>query len=291
MAGTIGNPLSWSVDAMRSARRHLGDMADAVSADAGARPQVRRITYADLGLALRRGFDDFVACRSDVAFLCLLYPIIGAALAWMAYRGDLAPLLFPVISGFALVGPVAAVGLYEISRRRERGEPTSWGSAFAVAGSPSFGAILVLGLLLGLVFVVWMLAAGAIHAATLGPGAPASLRSFFGQVLTTGPGWAMILIGFGVGFMFAAVVLAISIVSFPMLLDRKVGIATAVLTSVRVALRNPGPTAVWGLIVAGSLALGSLPVFLGLILVLPVLGHATWHLYRLAVEIPPRIPA
>ena len=90
-------------------------------------PQVRRIDYSDLRVALRKGFDDFTACRSDVAFLCLLYPIIGITLAWLAFQGDLLALLFPVVSGFALVGPVAGVGLYELSRRREMGKETELG--------------------------------------------------------------------------------------------------------------------------------------------------------------------
>lgn len=284
MSETIGNPLSWSVDAMRGAGRHLGSVAGEIASDhPDAIPQVRRIDYADLKTALREGFADFVACRSDVAFLCLLYPIIGVTLAWLAFQGSFLHLMFPVISGFALVGPVAAVGLYEMSRKRELGQETSWGDAFAVARSPSFGAILVLGLMLALVFVVWIMAAKGIHAATLGPEIPGSIGVFARQVLTTGAGWAMIVVGMATGFLFAALVLATSVVSFPLLLDRHVGIPVAVVTSIRVAAMNPGPIAAWGAIVAVGLALGSLPVFLGLIVVLPVLGHATWHLYRLAI--------
>ncbi len=290
MAQTIGNPLSWSVDAMRGAGKHLGSVAETIATDDLAPPSVRRIGLDDLRIALRKGFEDFVACRSDVAFLCLLYPIIGVTLAWLAFRGDLLPLIFPVISGFALVGPVAAVGLYEMSRRREFGQQTSWADAFAVAGSPSFGAILVLGLLLAMVFTVWILAANGIYAATLGPAGPTTPGAFVSAVFGTGAGWAMIIVGMGVGFLFAALVLAISIVSFPMLLDRKVGLPLAVVTSIRVATTNPVPVAVWGLVVAGGLALGALPVFLGLIVVLPVLGHATWHLYRRAVVMPAPAP-
>ena len=118
----------------------------------------------------------------------------------------------------------------------------------------------------------------------MGPEAPVSTTAFLRDALTTGAGWAMILIGMATGFVFAMVVLAISVVSFPLLLDRNVGLPVAVVTSVRVATRNPRAICAWGLIVAVSLALGSLPAFLGLIIVLPVLGHATWHLYRLAVR-------
>jgi uncharacterized membrane protein len=152
-----------------------------------------------------------------------------------------------------------------------------------VVRAPAFGAILVLGLILLAIFLLWLAAAYAIWLMTLGPQPPASIGAFAQQVLTTGPGWMLIVVGFGVGLLFALVVLAISVVSFPLLLERDVGLRTAVATSVRAVLTNPGPMAAWGLIVAGGLVLGSIPVLLGLIIVMPVLGHATWHLYRKVV--------
>jgi uncharacterized membrane protein len=106
---------------------------------------------------------------------------------------------------------------------------------------------------------------------------------FVYDVLATPAGWSMIGLGVGVGFLFALLALAISVVSFPLLLDREVGFDTAVLTSIRAVLTNPGPMAAWGLIVAGGLVIASIPFFLGLIIVMPMLGHATWHLYRLIV--------
>ena len=233
--------------------------------------------------------EDFGACRTDVIALCVFYPVIGALLAWFAFDRNLVPLLFPVISGFALLGPVAGVGLYEMSRRREIGEEPSWAHAFAVVRHPSFAAIAVLGLMLGGVFVVWMLTAHGIYYATLGPELPASLGAFLRDTFTTGAGWAMIIVGCAVGSLFAALVLAISVVSFPLLLDRDVGLPVAVITSLRVTAANPVPIAVWGLIVAAGLVIGSIPFFLGLIVVLPVLGHATWHLYRRTVVMEPRL--
>jgi uncharacterized membrane protein len=285
MAQTIGNPLSWGVDAIWGASRHLGAIVGRLGSRATdtAMPEVRRIGMEDLRAALRAGLEDFAACRSDVVFLCILYPIMGALLTWFAFDARLLALIFPVVAGFALIGPVAGVGLYEMSRRRERGEEVSWLTAFAVMGSPSFGAILALGLALGLIFVVWIATAQGIYALTLGPYAPLTARAFLTEVLTTPAGWTMIVAGFAAGAVFAAVVLVTSVISFPMLLDRDVGLPVAVATSVRFAAMNPGPVAAWGLIVAVSLALGSIPVLLGLIVVLPVLGHATWHLYRRAV--------
>jgi uncharacterized membrane protein len=247
-------------------------------------PTVRRIKVADLRDVLARGLDDFGAYRTDVIFLCLVYPFVGIALAWLTFGYNFLPLLFPLASGFALVGPVVAVGLYEMSRRREQGLSITWADAFGVVNSPAFGAILILGLLLVAIFLFWLLVATLIYQVTLGPEPPASIAVFARDVFTTGAGWTMIVVGVGVGFFFALLVLAISVVSFPLLLDQDVGLGAAVSTSIDSVAANPGPMAVWGLIVASALLIGSIPVFLGLIFVLPVLGHATWHLYRKVVE-------
>jgi len=290
MSGTIGNPGSWVVDHAKAAGEHVGTVVGHVGlTHAGGQPMpgVRHFSVRDLREILRKGVDDFSACRTDVAFLAVLYPVIGVLLAWVAFNRNLLPLLFPVMSGFALLGPVAAIGLYEMSRRREMGEEPRWADAFAVWKSPSFGAILLLGLMLFGVFLVWILTANGIYYATMGPDYPTSIGSFLREVLTTGGGWTMIIVGCGVGFLFAALVLATSVVSFPLLLDRDVGLPVAVITSMRVTAANPLPIAVWGLIVAGGLLLGSIPFFLGLIVVMPVLGHATWHLYRRTVVAEP----
>jgi uncharacterized membrane protein len=248
-----------------------------------AMPPVRRIKAADLGDVLVRGIDDFEAYRTDVIFLCLIYPVVSIVLVWLTFSHGMLPLLFPLASGFALVGPFAAVGLYEMSRRREQGIRITWLDAFGVIRSPRFGAIMVLGLALLAIFLLWLLAANLIYQFTLGPEPPVSIAAFAREIFTTSAGWAMTLIGVSVGFLFAVLVLTISVVSFPLLLDRDVGLATAVRTSIRAVAANPSPMAVWGLIVAGGLVIGSISAFLGLIIVMPVLGHATWHLYRKVV--------
>jgi uncharacterized membrane protein len=252
--------------------------------DNAAAPQIRKIGFADLKYALARGLDDFLAMPSHAVFLCLIYPIIGIALARMAMGNNVLPLLFPIAAGFALVGPFAALGLYEMSRRREAGLDVSWKHALDVFRSPSIGAIAVLGLMLVAIFLVWVAVAQAIYVAYFGYTPAAAMSDFLHQVLTTSAGWGLIIVGNGVGFLFAVLALTLSVVSFPLLLDRDVGVATAILTSVRAVLANPVAMATWGLIVAALLAIGSLPVLLGLTVVLPVLGHATWHLYRRVVE-------
>jgi uncharacterized membrane protein len=281
----IRNPAEWGVDQLRTANlavERAGHSLRSPSRDA-ARPLVRRIELADLKDVLARGISDFAAYRTDVMFLCVIYPVAGLLLAWLAFGYDLLQLVFPLAFGFALIGPVAAVGLYEISRRREQGIEITWADAFGVVRAPAFGAILVLGLVLLAMLLLWLAAAQGVYVMTLGPEPPASLGAFARDVLTTRAGWALVAVGVGVGALFAVLVLTISVVSFPLLLDRNVGLYAAVATSVRAVATNPGPMAVWGLIVAGALAIGSIPLLLGLIVVIPVLGHATWHLYRKVV--------
>jgi uncharacterized membrane protein len=270
----IRNPVEWGVDQVRSAGSVLGQAAG--RRHAAAVPEIRRY-------ALARGVDDFAAFRGDVVFLVLIYPLAGLVLARLIFGYDLLPLLFPLASGFALIGPIAAVGLYEMSRRREFGAETGWADAFAVFQAPAIGSIVLFGLLLLAIFAIWVGVAVAIYDLTLGPAPPASVAAFVRDVFTTAPGWTMIGVGVGIGFLFAVGVLAISVVSVPLMLDRDVGLFAAIGASLRAVRTNPGPMAVWGLIVAAGLVVGTVPLFLGLIFVMPILGHATWHLYRRVV--------
>ena len=281
---TIKNPIEWSgaqlvqtAHAIGSMRRSLHHIQETIHSPPLI---VSKITVADLRDAIRQGFDDFGAYRSDVIFLCVIYAIVGLVLARLAFGMDMLPLIFPLASGFALVGPFAAVGLYEMSRLREQGVQVRWANAFDVVRAPGFGAIMILGLLLVAIFLAWLAAAWMVFANTLGPAQPASVSAFLRDVFFTDAGHSMIAIGVGVGFLFALVAMSISIVSFPLLLDRDVGLDTAIGTSIRAVWANPVPMAAWGLIVAAGLVLGSIPFFIGLVVVLPVLGHATWHLYR-----------
>lgn len=284
MAKTIGNPISWAAQSLGATSEHVTESVSRIgSSDTRQLPMVQTLTMQDLSACLRAGYQDFLETRADAIFLVLIYPIAGLLMFGMGMNLNMVPLLAPLVAGFALIGPVAAVGLYEISRKREQGAEVYWIDAFGVFRSPSFGAILALGFYLVMLLLVWLMMAQTIYVQTLGPEPPTSLGAFVTQVFTTGAGWTMVIVGTSVGFLFALCALAVSVVSFPLLLDRKVGLPVAVVTSVRVLRHNPGVILTWGFIVAALLVLGAIPMLLGLIVVMPVLGHATWHLYRRAV--------
>lgn len=249
-----------------------------------AAPAVRDLHISDLTDSLRLGWEDFKAIPTHAVMLVLIYPVLGLVLARLTMGYSVLPLLFPMAAGFALLGPFAAIGLYELSRRRERGEEPTASQAFGVLQSPSFGAMLSLGVILMVLFGVWIACAQAIYVATFGYQSAASIPDFLGQIFSSARGMTLIIVGCGVGFLFALAALCISIVAFPYMLDRHATAPEAMLASLRVAAHNPVATAMWGLIVAALLVLGTIPFFLGLTVVIPVLGHATWHLYRKALE-------
>jgi uncharacterized membrane protein len=251
---------------------------------------IRKIGLSDLSEALRLGGEDFKAVPSHAIILCVIYPVLGLVLFRMVLGYSVLPLLFPLAAGFTLIGPFAALGLYELSRRRERGEEAAAWDAMQVLRAPSFGAMLELGTLLLVLFIVWIAAADAIYIATFGNAPAASIPDFATRVLMTPQGWSLIIVGCGVGFLFAVVALCVSVVSFPLMLDRHATAIDSIRTSLRAVMKNPLAMAVWGLIVAALLVIGSLPLFVGLAVVLPVLGHATWHLYRKVVEPDPNPP-
>lgn len=291
MSEVIGNPLTWAVRTLRGGSHHVEKGAGEVAGEDSAPIEIGTLKISDLKPALRKGAEDFMALRTDVMFIVVIYPIVGVLLTWFAVHRELLPLIFPLMAGFALLGPVAAIGLYEMSRRREQGLETGWGDAFNIMASPSFIPIVILGAYLAAIFLLWMIVAFALYQVTLGPENPASITAFIQDVFTTGAGWTMLIVGIAIGFAFAALVLAISLVSFPLLIDRHVGITKAVVTSVKITLKNPVSVAAWGATVVVFLGLGVATLFIGLIFALPILGHATWHLYRKAVVSPDRKPA
>jgi uncharacterized membrane protein len=246
---------------------------------------VRKITHEDLSIALKQGLDDFLTFRGDIVFAGLIYTVIGLAAVVMTASAPLMPFFFPVVAGVGLLGPLAAVGFYELARRRERGEKdVHWFNFLDVRKRPAVDDMGIVAGLLLLIFFGWLLAAGALYALLFGWATPQSIPDFVTMVFTTPRGWALIIAGAVVGAIFGWLVLALSVASMPMLVDCKIGASEAVSASWRAAHANKGEMVRWGLIVVGLLILGSIPAFVGLAFVLPWLGYATWHLYTRLID-------
>lgn len=245
---------------------------------------VRNLETDDLRHILRRGFEDFYARPTNVLFLTVLYPVAALVLIWATFGYDLRQLVFPLVSGFALISPIAATAIFEVSRRRERGLDDRLHHVITgVLQAPSLRGLLTMGLLLAGLFLLWLWAALNVYELFFGPEPPSEMPRFLHAVLTTPEGLNLLLVGCGIGLVFAVVVFAVSVVSLPMLLDRRAGALEAIGVSLRVCRKNPRAMAEWAVIVAIGMILGTLPLFIGLAVALPVLGHATWHLYRSVV--------
>jgi len=245
---------------------------------------VRKIGLNDLWQALKLGFDDFKAKPSHLPFLVLFYFLFALLLTLFLVGDNLLHLAFPMVAGFAFLGPTISVGLFEMSRRRERGLEAAGRSTFDLVHSSSFAPILALSVAMLLLFVAWLFMAQIIYFGLFGAVPPESVSDFVNQLFTTRRGAALIFYGNGVGFLFAIAALSISVVGFPLALDRPVTAMTAASTSIKAVFSNSLVMAVWGLIVVVLLAAGAIVFLIGLAYILPILGHATWHLYRKLVE-------
>jgi uncharacterized membrane protein len=256
-----------------------------------ARPiPVQTITGSDLKASLRDGFNDFQAMRGDIVLAGIIYTIVGVAAVVVTANEPLIPFLFPIVAGVGLLGPVAAVGFYEVARRRELGESSSWSHFFDFVKRPSADDIGTVAGLLLFIFAMWLLAAAALYGILFGWETPSSIIAFFTGILASSRGWALIIAGGVIGAIFGWIVLATSVVSLPMLVDCDISASQAVSTSWRAANANRGEMIRWGLTVVGLLVLGSIPLFVGLAFVLPWLGYSTWHLYTRLVD-REKIPA
>lgn len=244
---------------------------------------VRTITSADLRASLAEGYADFKEKRGDLIFVGLLYPLVGIATAIVMTGSDIS-MLFPMLAGLSLLGPLVATGFYELAKRRESGQDSSWLHFFDVLRSPSIQSIAAIGIGLLAIFAAWLGTAAILYSLFFGPEPAGSVTQFAENVLTTRAGWSMIIVGNLVGILFAIVVLAVSVVSLPLLVDRKVSAERAVATSIAAFHRNPGVLLRWGITVGVILTLGAIPLLIGLAVALPVLGYATWHLYTRLVD-------
>jgi uncharacterized membrane protein len=253
-------------------------------ASSKSRIAIRTIDGRDLRQSLADGWRDFMEMRGDIIFLMILYPLIGIIAAIATLGGPLLPLFLPIAAGIGLLGPVVAVGFYEMARRREMGLHSNWAHFLDVRKRPSFDEIAAVSGLLLAIFGLWLFAAGILYVALFGWVEPSSTTAFLRDVFATASGWAMIVIGSLIGLAFAAAVLLISVVSMPLLVDCEISASMAVRTSIRATRENPGAMIRWGIIVGVLLVAGSIPLFIGLAVVLPWLGYSTWHLYTRLVD-------
>ncbi|MCM0000208.1 MAG: DUF2189 domain-containing protein [Erythrobacter sp.] len=245
------------------------------------RPQVRSdLGWADLRAALVAGWRDFLAMPRFGLFFGGVYVLAGLAIGWATISGGNPSWLIPAIAGFPLVAPFVAVGLYEASRRRSAGQPLTWRAVLGALKGHGDDQILSMGVIVFVAFAFWMMVAHAIFAIFVG-------ESGMGRdplaALVTPEGLAMLAVGSAVGGAMAFAFYAMTVVSLPLLVDRKHDFLTAIITSLAVVRRNFAVMLGWASIIAVVLLGAMLPAFLGLMAALPVLGHATWHLYVRAV--------
>jgi uncharacterized membrane protein len=242
-------------------------------------PVVRRISASDIAEALGQGLRDFQALPLYGLAFGALYAAGGILIVLCFTAFGMVYLVYPLAAGFALIGPFVAIGLYEVSRRRETGQPVSFAAIWSAVRSRSeIGWMAFVTLFF---FVVWMYQVRLLIALLLGLNASfSSLREFVTLLLTTNEGFLFLAIGNLDGAALSLILFSLTVVSFPLLLDREVDFVTAMVTSVRAVVMSPLPMIGWAAMIVLLLIVSAIPYFLGLIVTLPVLGHATWHLYR-----------
>jgi uncharacterized membrane protein len=246
-------------------------------------PVIRQARASDITAALEAGWADLRAAPAFGLFFGAIYWLGGLALLILPARFGLVWAVFPLAAGFALIGPFVAVGLYEVSRLRERGETPTWRAVLAAVWRQGGRELSWLAFLTIFIFIVWMYQVRMLYAlffgfATLDP------VMFARALFLTTDGWTFLAVGTAVGGLMALVTFSITVVSFPLLLDRDLDVVTAIITSVRVVQASPVVMLGWGAATALAAFLAMAPLFAGLLVVLPLWGHATWHLYRRLVS-------
>lgn len=269
----------------------MGD-ATGMDQDEGGRPRpdpvVRRIGVRDVSEALIAGIRDFQGAplyglifggAYAVGGMLVVLSVMAFGWPWLAY---------PLAAGFMLIAPFVATGLYEVSRRREAGAPLSLRDVFGVIWAQKGGELSWMAFVTLFVMIMWLYQVRLLLALFLGFQSFASVSDFIRVVLTTHEGLMFLLVGHVVGALLATILFSLTVVSFPLLLDREVDFVTAMITSARAVALNPFVMLGWAAVIVALTAVAFAPFFLGLVLVLPVLGHATWHLYRRLVEPAPQ---
>ena len=242
-------------------------------------PEPAKIGFGAIGGSLRAGWRDFMRVPGYGLFFSAFYVLGGLVLTAVAAASGQEWWLMPFIVGFPLVAPFAAVGLYEVSRRLEAGEPLIWREVMGTVFAQKDRQLPSMAMVVLLMFMFWVFVAHTTFALFMGVSSLTNVTSS-PEMLLQGRGLIMLLVGTLIGAGFAAVLFSFTVVGLPLLLDREVDFITAIITSIKAVMLNPVVLAVWGLVIAAILLAGMLPLFLGLFIALPVLGHASWHMYR-----------
>ncbi|MFT4078149.1 DUF2189 domain-containing protein [Rhodomicrobium sp.] len=257
----------------------INDDAAPAARSGDTAPAIVRIPFDAPWNWLAAGWRDLTAAPQ----ISLVYGAVFAGIAWLFILGlalsSAIPLILPLAGGFLLLGPVLAVGLYEISRRRERGEVTSWAD-ISVAVRENGSRLALFGVALLILFIFWMRVAFLLFMLFFGAASYPTAEALVPTLLLTWHGLGLVVVGTAVGALFAFVAYAISAISVPMLLDRRVDVVTAIIQSVQAVRTNPEAMLLWAALILGIVVLGCVTLFFGLVIAFPLVGHATWHAYR-----------
>ncbi|MEP9349197.1 DUF2189 domain-containing protein [Xanthobacter sp. KR7-225] len=264
-------------------------MADVVKQHGGAVtafPKVRPVSVADVMEALKAGVSDFRTAPAIGLFFGAIYALGGMLIFATVFALDLGYLAYPLAAGSVLIGPFVAAGLYEVSREIEAGRRPSFSTVIRTALAQRSRELGWMAFVTIFAFIIWMYQVRLLLALFLGFASFASLQEFARVLFTTADGLSFLAVGHVIGAALALGLFSITVISFPLLMDRDLDVVTAMIVSVQAVLASPGPMILYGIIVVALLVIAVLPMFLGLLVALPVLGHATWHLYRRAI-VPP----
>lgn len=249
------------------------------------KPRIQKIAWRDIRASIGEGVADFRKAPSFGLFFSLVY-VLGGIIIYLqlAVWGQIWWII-PVALGFPVLGPFLAVGLYEVSRRIEANEPVEWSSVLGVVYRQRDRQVPSMAVWAIMVFLAWMYLAHLIFALFFGLSAITQFDSSFSFLFST-EGLLMTVIGSGVGAALSLALFSTTVIGLPLVLDREIDVISAMIASVSAVKANPGPLIGWGVLAGASILVAMIPLFLGLFLVLPVLGHATWRLYRRVVAFP-----
>ena len=246
-------------------------------------PEVKALSFSDIFACFQQGISDFRHAPFFGLFFGGIFAFGGLLIIQSMYVWEKGWMIYPLVIGFPLIGPFAAVGLYEVSRRRSEDLPLRWNEILRVVSLQTSREIPWMAFVMLFIFWVWIYQVRLLLALFLGRMSFTSFGSFFEIITTTPQGLTFIIVGHVVGACFALFMFSVTVISIPLLLDRDVDFITAMITSIKTVVASPVVMLSWGVFVTLAVMFSFLPLFLGLLIVLPVLGHTTWHLYKRAV--------